>query len=195
MYSIILPELHQIYRAASFHICRVKLCRSISYHSFIETNPSSGSLQVRDGVPRSVLSVEEIGFWTNNLGFGGRDGDEMRCVVGLLLMGLCLGVEAHNTPKIRNGTEFHAPFTDSHENMRASWPEGHWHYSEGRGGAWDRCVADSYKESTDKYDFALMRVKCREGGRSTDSDANPPPTIHPEVPRDEARREPDSSEN
>ncbi|MDE0503275.1 MAG: hypothetical protein OXI86_04260 [Candidatus Poribacteria bacterium] len=117
----------------------------------------------------------------------------MRCFVGVLLLGICVGVGAHNTPKIRNGTEFHAPFTDSHENMRAGWPEGHWHYMEGGAGAWDRCVAASYKESTDRYDFALMRVKCRERGGSTDSDANAPPTIHPEMPHDDMHRETESS--
>ena len=121
----------------------------------------------------------------------------MRCFVGLLLMTLCFGVGAHNTPKIRDGRESHTPSEDWHEDVHARWPEDHWHYSERQAGAWDQCVAEVYDETTDSYDFAAMRVTCDDSaGRSTDSEANapspppsPPPTIHPEIPRDDTHRE------
>ncbi len=125
----------------------------------------------------------------------------MRCFVSLLLLGLCLSVDAHNTPRIRDESYTHTPFKDWHERVRARWPEDHWHYSERQAGAWYRCVADVYDETTDRYDFAAMRVRCGDGGRSTNSEANAPalptstpPTIHPEVPRDDTQRESENLE-
>ena len=119
----------------------------------------------------------------------------MRCFVGLLLMTLCFGVGAHNTPTIRNGDYTHTPFRDWHERVRARWPEDHWHYSASQAGAWYQCVADAYDEAQDDYN--LVRGNCvDDDGRMTDSRANAPspppstpPTIHPEVPRDDTHRE------
>lgn len=119
----------------------------------------------------------------------------MRCFVGLLLLGLCFSVDAHNTPKIRDGTYTHTPFKDWHERVRADWPE-HWHYSEHQAGASYQCVADSYDETTDRFDFAAMRVRCGEDGGSTDPGADTPtpppstpPTTQPDVPRGDTHQE------
>ncbi len=103
----------------------------------------------------------------------------MRCFVGLLLLGLCLGVGAHDTPRIRDGSYTHTPSEDWHEDVRARWPEDHWHYSERQAGAWYQCVADVYDETTDRYDFVAMRVRCSEGGGSTDSGVNVPTSTPP----------------
>ena len=123
----------------------------------------------------------------------------MRCFVGLLLLGLCFSVDAHNIPRFRDESYTHTPFKDWHERVRARWPEDHWHYSEHQAGAWDQCVADSYDETTDRYNFAVMRVKCGEDGGATDPGADvrttppsTPPTTQPEIPRDDTHQETES---
>lgn len=132
----------------------------------------------------------------------------MRCFVGLLLLGLCFGVDAHNTPRIRDGSYTHTPFKDWHERVRARWPEDHWHYSEHQAAAWDRCVANAYDEAQDSYN--LVRGNCvDDDGRKTDSEADAPtpplstppttqplstpPTTQPEVPRSDTHQETESS--
>ena len=109
----------------------------------------------------------------------------MRCFVGLLLLGLCFGVGAHNTPKIRDGSYSHTPSEDWHERVRARWPEDHWHYSERQTGAWYQCVADVYDESRDRYNLHL--ADCGDDGRTTEPEmiAPTPPSITPPPPREE----------
>lgn len=107
----------------------------------------------------------------------------MRCFVGLLLLGLCLSVDAHNIPRFRDESYTHTPFKDWHEHVRARWPEDHWHYSERQAGAWDQCVAGAYDEAQDSY--KLVRGNCvDDDGRMIDSGADAP-TTQPEIPRDD----------
>lgn len=131
----------------------------------------------------------------------------MRCFVGLLLLGLCIGVDAHNTPKIKRNERSHTPTEGLHYWALETYPAMHWHFSPGEAGAWDQCVADAYDEAQDDYN--LVGGNCvDDDDKMTDSeanvptlppstptgDSNTPPTIHPEVPRDDTQRESENLE-